>query len=256
MATITAERAATPTATMSTAMRRPSVPRGVAAPVQRRRALTVRFAIATGFVVVLLMWWLDTSVSVVSPAQLATSIGELSGMLGGYLVCAQVLLIARVPWFEDAVGLDKLVRWHRTLGTTVVLLILTHVVFMILGGMILLHTTPWAEVFVILRSYPDMLAAFIGTVAFLAVGFTSARLLRRYLSYEAWYWVHVTIYAGIFLTFLHQLSAGVHFVNSPINRLAWLILYLGTAAAVLTWRVILPLTAAWRHRLRVDGVVA
>ncbi len=256
MATITASRPTAPRPTAPPSVLRHPVPRGVTtAPEQRRKALAVRVVISAGLVAVLLMWWFDTSASNVSPAQLATTVGELSGMLGGYLVCAQVLLIARVPWFENSVGLDKLVRWHRTLGTTVVLLILTHVAFMILGGMLLDRATPWAEIFIILGNYPDMLTAYIGTAAFLAVGLSSARLLRRYLSYEAWYWVHVTTYGAIFLTFLHQLSAGVHFVSNPINKAAWLVLYLGTASAVLTWRVVLPLAAAWRHRLRVDGVV-
>ena len=222
------------TAPFATEHRVPTVP------ARPRRALPVRAMIDVGFAGVLLMWWTDTSVSVTTPAQLATTIGELSGMLGGYLVCAQVLLIARVPWFEAAVGLDKLVRWHRTLGTTVVLLILTHIGFMITGGMLLDHSTPWSEVFTILGSYPDMLPAYLGTAVFLAAGLTSARLIRRRLSYEAWYWVHLTTYVAIFLTFLHQLSAGVHFVNNPANRVAWLLLYLGTASAVITWRVLPP----------------
>jgi predicted ferric reductase len=222
---------------------------------RRRRALLVRVALAAGFMAVLVMWWTSTSVSVTSPAQLATTIGELSGMLGGYLVCAQVLLIARVPWFEDAVGMDRLVRWHRTLGTSVVLLILTHVGFMILGGMLLDHAMPWSEIFTILGSYPDILPALLGATAFLAVGLSGARLIRRHLSYEAWYWLHLTTYVAIFLAFLHQLSAGVNFVGNPANRIAWLLLYLGTASAVITWRFLLPATAAWRHRLRIDRVV-
>ncbi|MEO6943068.1 MAG: ferric reductase-like transmembrane domain-containing protein [Terrimesophilobacter sp.] len=229
--------------------------RQASAAARRRDQLLVRAALALGFFFVLLMWWIDTPVTVTSPAHLANTIGELSGMLGGYLVCAQVLLIARVPWFEHAVGMDKLVAWHRTLGTTVVLLILTHISFMILGGVLLDHATPWNEVFIILRNYPDMLAAMIGATAFIAVGVSSARLVRKHLSYEAWYWLHLTIYVAIFLAFLHQISAGVNFVRNPGNRVAWLILYLGTASAVVTWRFVLPAVTAWRHRLRVDRVV-
>lgn len=237
-------------------MRRTRRLSGRRASARRLGALLVRVALATGLILVLMMWWVDSSTAPVSsPAQLATTIGELSGMLAGYLVCAQVLLIARVPWFESSVGMDKLVRWHRTLGTTVVLLILTHVGFMILGGMLLDHSTPWSEVFTILGNYPDMLAALVGTAAFLAVGLSSARLIRRRLSYEVWYWLHLTTYAAIFLTFLHQLSAGVNFVANPANRIAWLLLYLGTASSVIAWRVVLPAATAWRHRLHVDRIV-
>lgn len=229
--------------------------RGLSAPA-RRRALLVRAVLAAGLAVVLLMWWTSASPGfAATPAALTTTIGELSGMLGGYLVCAQVLLIARIPWFEASVGMDRLVLWHRILGTSVILLVATHVGFMILGGMMLDHSTPWAEVVTIVTNYPDMLAALIGTVVFFAVGLSSARLLRNRLSYEAWYWLHVTIYVAIFLTFLHQISAGVHFVANPINRMLWILLYLGTAAAILTWRVILPVITAWRQRLRVDRVV-
>lgn len=229
---------------------------GIGAAVPRRRGLLVRGLLAAGFLWVLLIWWVDTpATSLASPPQLATTIGELAGMLGAYLVCAQVLLIARVPWFEAAVGLDKLVRWHRTLGTTVVLLILTHVAFMILGGMLLDGANPFAALLVILHSYPDMLAALAGTIAFVAVGISGARAIRRHLSYEFWYWLHLTTYAAIFLTFLHQLSAGVTFVGNPVNRVIWLLLYLGTASAVATWRFVLPSVRAWRHRLRVQRVV-
>jgi predicted ferric reductase len=241
---------------MTTATMSRRVSRGVSAPRLRRSSILLRTVIAAGFFAVLLMWWLSAAtIGQSSPAQWATTLGELSGMAGGYLVCAQVLLITRIPWFERAVGLDKLVSWHRTLGTTVVLLIVAHVALMLLGAELLDAQTPWGEVFVFLDSYPDMLTALIGTAAFLAVGLSSARLLRKRLSYEAWYWLHLTTYVAIFLTFLHQISAGVHFVDNPVNKVAWLMLYLGTASAVLTWRFVLPSLDAWRHRLRVEGVV-
>lgn len=242
-------------ATLTAAITPADLGRATTAP-SRRRGLLVRALLAAGFVWVLLIWWTDTATtSVATPAQLATTIGELAGMLGAYLVCAQVLLIARVPWFESAVGMDRLVLWHRALGATVVLLILTHVGFMILGGMLLDRATPWRELLVILGSYPDMLAALAGTAAFVAVGVSSARLIRMRLTYELWYWLHLTTYVAIFLTFLHQLSAGVNFVGNPVNRVIWLLLYLGTASAVLTWRFVLPTARAWRHRLRVARVV-
>ncbi len=235
--------------------RRVSV-RGVSAKAQRRHARVVRVALAAGLVAVLWMWWAAVPATfTTTPASLTTTIGELSGMLCGYLVCAQVLLIARVPWFERAVGLDRLVAWHRSLGATVMFLLLTHIVFMVVGGELFDQKLPWAEFISILQNYPDMLTALIGTIAFLAVGLSSARWIRSKLSYEVWYWLHLTIYVAIFLTFFHQLSGGAHFVNDPLNRFLWITLYLGTAAAVITWRFVLPSIDAWRHRMRVVAVV-
>lgn len=223
---------------------------------QRRRQRLLRTVLVLGFLAVLAMWWADVPAGfAATPAALATTFGELTGLVGAYLICVQVLLIARIPWFERAVGLDRLVLWHRWVGTTVVLLVVTHVLFMVLGSMILDRSLPWTAFLNMLNDYPDMLTALIGTIAFLAVGLSSARLLRAKLSYEVWYWLHLTTYVAIFLTFLHQLSGGTHFVGNPVNRAAWILLYLGTASAVLTWRFILPTARAWRHRLRVEAVV-
>lgn len=217
----------------------------------------MRATLAIGVVVVLGMWWFAVPAGfAATPANALTSLGEVSGMVGGFLVCAQVLLIARVPWFETAVGLDKLVSWHRSLGASVLFLIVAHVLFLVLGGELLDKNPPWNEFVSILQSYPDMLTALIGTIAFLVVGLSSARLIRTKLSYEVWYWLHVTTYVSIFLTFFHQLSGGAHFVSAPVNRILWIALYLGTAAAVLTWRFILPTLDAWRGRMRVAAVVS
>jgi predicted ferric reductase len=221
-----------------------------------RRSWMLRIVMGLGLLGVLMMWWSSVPASfAATPSSVATTIGELSGMLGAYLVCAQVLLIARVPWFERAVGFDRLVAWHRSLGATVVLLVVTHVVLMVFGAELFDKKLPWAEFVSMLQDYPDMLTALIGTIAFLAVGLSSARWIRSKLSYEVWYWLHVTTYVAIFLTFFHQLSGGAHFVDDPINRVLWIGLYLGTAAAVLTWRFVLPTVDAWRGRMRVVAVV-
>ncbi|NVN00517.1 ferredoxin reductase family protein [Arthrobacter sp. SDTb3-6] len=216
----------------------------------------LRTLIAAGVIGVLCLWWLGApSAPAFTPAFTATSLGELSGMVGAFLVCVQVLLIARVPWFEHAVGMDRLVSWHRTLGSTVLFLIFTHVLLMVLGVQFLTSGTPWAATWEVLTSYPDMLTALIGTVLFLIIGISSARIPRSRISYEAWYWLHVTAYIAIFLTFFHELSAGVHFIDNPVNRAMWITLYVATASAVLTWRFILPAAAAWKHRLRVHQIV-
>ncbi|WP_456846472.1 ferredoxin reductase family protein [Cellulomonas sp. P5_C6] len=210
-----------------------------------------------GVLAVSLFWWTGTASTVGStPGGALTALGELAGLLASYLVCAQLLLVARVPWFERAIGFDRLVAWHRSLGTSVVLLVLTHVALMIVGGSLLDGLTLWAEVPGVLARQPYLWPALIGTVLFLAVGLSSARLARQKLSYEVWFAIHLSIYAGIFLAFFHQVAGGTHFVDSPIARGLWILLYAGTAAAILTWRVVLPLMAHRRLALRVSAVVS
>jgi predicted ferric reductase len=227
-----------------------------ARPSARRGSGRLRVAIVAGSVISVAMWWVGTpSTSPLTPAATATALGELAGMVGAFLICAQVLLIARVPWFERAVGLDRLVSWHRTLGSTVLFLVISHVLLMILGIQLLTSSTPWAATATVLTSYPDMLAALIGTLLFFAVGYSSARIPRAKITYEIWYWLHLTSYLAIFLTFFHELSAGIAFIRNPFNRVLWIALYLATASALLTWRFILPTLSAFRFRMRVTRVV-
>ncbi|MGY4642528.1 ferredoxin reductase family protein [Cellulomonas sp. URHB0016] len=248
-------------ATTTAHVARPTVPMSVSVPVrvaQRpvRRPSGALVAVWAGSLGVLGFWWLRTSPLVgATPGGAVTSLGELAGLLGSFLVCAQLLLVARVPWFERSVGLDRLVSWHRSLGTSVVLLIVTHVVLMILGGAWLDRTTAWAEVPSVLATQPYLWPAVIGTVIFVAVGLSSARLARQRLSYEVWFAVHLTTYVAIFLTFFHQVAGGTHFVSDPLARLAWILLYAGTAAAILVWRVAVPLVDHRKYTLRVTAVV-
>ncbi len=222
----------------------------------RRDSLTLRVAIVAGSVASVAMWWFGTpTTGHLTPAATATALGELAGMVGAFLICAQVLLIARIPWFERAVGFDRLVAWHRTLGSTVLFLVISHVLLMILGIQLLTSSTPWAATATVLTSYPDMITALIGTLLFFAVGYSSARIPRARISYEIWYWLHLTSYLAIFLTFFHELSAGIAFIQNPFNRILWIALYLATASALLTWRFILPTLQAFRFRMRVTQVV-
>ncbi len=221
---------------------------------------------ASGFVVRLLLvlstvgvfglWWLETPpIGSLTPGPAMTAAGELTGMVAGVLVCVQIMLIARLPWLERAIGLDRLVSWHRTLGTSVLLLTLTHVVLIVIGGKETDQVTLWSEFWTTTLPQPDVLTALIGTAVLVLAGVTSARTARRHLSYEAWYWLHTSTYVAVFLTFGHQIHAGAHFVDNPVNRALWSILYLGTAAAVVVWRLALPAAGVLRYRVRVESVV-
>ncbi len=184
-----------------------------------------------------------------------TSAGRVAGLFAGYLVLVEVLLLCRLRWFEAAVGLDRLVSWHRALGTNVVILIIAHVLLTVWGYGLTAHHAVLAELWNVTTTYPDMLKATAGTVIFVAVGLSSARFARRHLSYEAWYWVHVTTYVAIALTFFHQTSTGVDFVGHPLNKAIWTGLYLAVAGCVVIWRVIVPARKWFVHRMTVERVV-
>jgi predicted ferric reductase len=202
------------------------------------------------------LWWFNTAPTALhGPGDVATSAGRVAGLTGAYLVLLQLLLLARLPWLERAVGLDRLASWHRGLGTNVVILLCGHVLLIVAGVGLTEKETPWSATWEVLTTYPDMLLAVIGITLFLAVAITSGRFLRARLSYESWYWIHVTTYVAVALSFFHQISAGADFVMVPAARLLWIGLYAAVALCVLCWRVAIPARGWFHHALSVDRVV-
>ncbi|NUR31512.1 MAG: hypothetical protein HOV83_37685 [Catenulispora sp.] len=82
------------------------------------------FALATS----LELWWLDTPAgSLVAPADVWLAVGRITGLLGGFVLLLQVLLMSRVGWLERWIGAHALLTWHRELGAYVLLAVLVHV---------------------------------------------------------------------------------------------------------------------------------
>ncbi|WP_406370399.1 ferredoxin reductase family protein [Streptomyces sp. NBC_00647] len=206
-----------------------------------------------GAAAVLALWWTDTG-SVVGMAGWLTDAGRIAGLLCGYGCAVLVALMARVPLLERRISSDRVARWHAMAGRYTICLLVAHVTLILFGyaaqdGAGIVH-----ETLSVVFDYPDMLKATIGTVILFAVGITSARLARRRISHEFWYYVHLLTYAAVFLAFFHQLALGSDFVGNQAARAAWYVLYLGTAALVVWFRLLAPVRLNLRHRLRVDAV--
>lgn len=75
------------------------------------------------------------------------------------------------------------------------------------------------------------------------------------MRYETWHFMHLCAYLAVILGFFHQVAIGRDFVDAPLARLYWWCLYATALAAVLVFRVGLPLGRGLRHGLRVHAVV-
>jgi predicted ferric reductase len=206
-----------------------------------------------GAAAVVALWWTDTG-SVVGTAGWLTGAGRIAGLLCGYSCAVLVGLMARVPLLERRIGSDRVARWHAMAGRYTVCLLVAHIVLILAGyaaqdGASIVH-----ETVTVILDYPEMLKATAGTVILFAVGITSARAVRRRTSYEFWYYVHLLTYAAVFLAFGHQLALGNDFNGKPVATAAWYALYLGVAALVVWFRVLVPVRLNLRHRLRVESV--
>ncbi len=184
-----------------------------------------------------------------------TSIGRLTGLLASALILLQVLLMARIPFVEQAWGQDELARIHRLVGFTSFTLMLAHIVFIIIGYSLGTGGDVIRTFIDEVLNAPGMLLALAGTAALVMVVLTSIRRARRRLRYESWHLLHLYAYLGAGLALPHQLWTGQDFLTSPVSTVYWWGLYATAVTAVIVFRVLLPLIRSFRHRLVVSRVV-
>ena len=189
-----------------------------------------------------------------APGGVLSAGGRLAGFTGTYLMLIMVLLVARLPWLERSVGQDRLIRWHRQVAGWAVGLIFAHVVLITVGYAEAAKSTITSEAWLLLRSYPDMLAAVVGFGLVMLAAMTSYRAIRRRLRYETWWAAHLYLYLGLALAFAHQIVTGIMFIGHPLTRALWIAVWLGTAGLVLAYRVGLPAWRSLRHGLRIVEV--
>lgn len=209
--------------------------------------------IALGGGAVLLLWLQDT-VYVNGFGDWLTNAGRITGLLAGYVIVVLLALMARIPAVERGVGADRLARWHAMGGRYTVSLALTHTLLIIWGYAVTAHTNVVHETTSLVLTYPDVLMGTVAVFLLLGVGIASARAARRRLSYETWHFIHLYTYLAIALAFSHQFSTGADFVSNTRARWLWSALYLAVATLLLWYRVITPIRAALRHRLRVVDI--
>jgi predicted ferric reductase len=220
-------------------------------------AAVVYLLFAANAAVIVWLWVHGENLHVPTTGDLFTSIGRLTGLLAAYLALIQVILLARLPALERAVGFDRLGIWHRWNGHLCIDLVIAHVVFTVWGYALMDKFTIGHELSTMLGGgvYPGMITATIGTAMLLGVVATSLVIVRRKLSYEWWYAVHLLAYAGIALSWFHEIPTGNELVLDKAAADYWRALYLVTLAILVVFRLLVPIGQLLRHRLKVAEVI-
>jgi predicted ferric reductase len=213
-------------------------------------------------------------------------LGRLTALLAGYVALIEVLLLARLPFLERAVGFDRLTVWHRWAGHSVIYLALAHVVCTVWGyaredgqnwfqeywnwltlpqpqapgafGGTTSGAAPKLSIDLgatTTSPYPGIITATIGTFLLVLVLVTSLVVVRRKLSYEWWYAVHFTAYAGIALAWFHMIPDGNELISDPNASDYWRALYLFSLVLVVWYRLLQPVINTFRHGMRVSEVI-
>ena len=196
----------------------------------RRRARRARPGIGLGVTIGLAVT-AESAGSLSAPGGIATALGRLAGLLAAYAMVVVVLLVARVPPLERAIGQDRLVRLapharpvaavpaarargadHRRLRAA------AHDGVLHQFGQLLLDLLRASSPRPPARSSCSPPAS------------RSYRLARRRMAYETWWSVHLYTYLALFLSFSHQIDTGASFVGHPVARFWWTVLWLGTLA--------------------------
>jgi predicted ferric reductase len=209
-------------------------------------------------VLVVLALWLSgrgAQLLTAGPADLLTSAGRLTGLVGADLLLVQVVLMARVPMIGRSYGQDELARRHRLVGFASFNLMIAHIGLILAGYTVRDHAGLLRETWTVVTSYGGMLLAAASVVALTLVVVTSIRAARRALRYESWHLLHLYAYLGVGLSIPHEIWTGADFATSTPARVYWWSAYAIALVAVITYRIGLPGWRSLRHRIRVSSVV-
>ncbi|HZM84278.1 MAG TPA: ferric reductase-like transmembrane domain-containing protein [Candidatus Limnocylindrales bacterium] len=205
----------------------------------------------------LALWWVNTPAgSINDSSSVFLAIGRITGMVGGVVLLLQILSMSRVGWLERLIGAHDLMVWHRELGGYLLIMILTHMAATIVGYAAGAQVPILRETWSMVAADLDMVTATVATALLVVIALMSIRMLRRRMSYEKWYHLHLTSYLVVILGYGHQFSAGQELMQPGFGRVFWNGLYVFVAGCLLWGRVIDPLRLNLRHRLRIAQVVA
>jgi predicted ferric reductase len=182
------------------------------------------------------------------------TVAKFFGLHAALVLLLQLLLVARLPWLDRRIGMDRLTVWHRWVGFTLLWTILTHAVLVVLGYATLGGSSMGAT-FLSLAGVPASLLGMLAATIIVVVGIASMKYARRRLRYETWHGVHLLLYVALGLVFVHQLIETTTFSSSAFAMAYWWVLWLGAFGALIVGRLVIPLYRNAHHQFRVAAVV-
>jgi predicted ferric reductase len=183
------------------------------------------------------------------------TVANFLGLHATLVMMLQLILVARLPWLDRRIGMDRLTSWHRWVGFTLLWTVLVHATVAVLGFAVLGNASMVAT-FLTLAGVLATLLGMSAAAIIVVVATASIRYARRRLSYETWHAIHFCLYAAIVLALLHQMLEGTLFTSSVLARGYWWTLWAGVLVALFVGRVVMPLWRNAYHQFRVAEVVA
>jgi predicted ferric reductase len=182
------------------------------------------------------------------------AVGKWLGLHLALVMVVQLVLVARLPWLDRRIGMDRLTSWHRWTGFALFWLVLLHPLFVLLGYASQYRSTVLSQFSRLSAQQPVLLGILAAGIVLVSAGL-SVRAARRRLSYEAWHAVHLLLYVAVVFALLHQLTEVSTFTSSPLAEAYWWALWVFALGSFVAGRIVLPLVRNARHQFRVAAVV-
>jgi len=182
------------------------------------------------------------------------TVAKFFGLHAALIMMFQLLLVARLPWLDRRIGMDRLTVWHRWVGFTLLWTILTHATIVVLGYATL-DNVSMGKTFLALAGVPASLLGMLAATIIVTIGTISTRYVRRRLRYETWHGLHLLLYVALGLAFTHQLLETTTFRSSLFATVYWWALWLSAFGSLVVGRIVVPLVRNSRHQFRVAAVV-
>ncbi|HEU5471057.1 MAG TPA: ferredoxin reductase family protein [Actinophytocola sp.] len=182
------------------------------------------------------------------------TVGKFIGLHAALVMMFQLLLVARLPWLDRRIGMDRLTVWHRWVGFTLLWTILAHATLIVLGYAVL-DGVSMPETFLALAGVPASLLGMLAAGLIVVIAAVSARYARRRLRYETWHALHLLVYLALGFAFVHQLIETTTFRSSAFAMAYWWLLWIFAFGALIVGRIVVPVWRNAYHQFRVEAVV-
>lgn len=222
--------------------------RGGMAPVVQARLALWAFVVVNVAIVEVLFFTAGTGKNEV------LTVAKFFGLHAALVLMFQLLLVARLPWLDRRIGMDRLTSWHRWVGFTLLWTVLVHATIVVLGYATL-DDVSMGKTFLALAGVPASLFGILAATIIVVIGAISMRYVRRRLRYETWHGLHLLLYVALGLAFVHQLDETTTFKSSTFAVVYWWVLWLFAFGSLIVGRIVVPLRRNSRHQFRVAAVV-
>jgi predicted ferric reductase len=189
-----------------------------------------------------------------NPVATLGSANRLLAVFGTALLMVHLALVARVPWIEKVLGLDKMTSAHKRLGKPLVAVLTAHMLLSIVAFAEVGNLPIWQTIADLNLHYWSIALASAGLGLMLIVTFSSIKAARKSLSYEAWFLIHLLAYVAVGIAIPHQYELGTDFMAQPAVASFFTLLYAFVFGNMLLFKLITPLALSLGSELKIAKI--